>query len=201
MSSHSTSAPQESKDITSFQKKLRLLKINLKEATLQTSANSAPEKERNLSNMIEELESSMEQLKICHCFSADQCQNEPISAGIFSANVTKSEERGKSRDNMLHSKMATAEGMAFSKRAVPVGRWSSSTYHFCFPTDDTGSDANLAELLSEVEYLRERNKSMERELKDMEERYSEISLKFAEVEGERQQLVMMVRNLKNGKKN
>ena len=42
---------------------------------------------------------------------------------------------------------------------------------------------------------------MERELKDMEERYSEISLKFAEVEGERQQLVMMVRNLKNGKKN
>ena len=80
-------------------------------------------------------------------------------------------------------------------------RWSSSTYHFCFPTSDTSSDANLAELLSEVECLKERNKSMERELKDMEERYSEISLKFAEVEGERQQLVMMVRNLKNGKKN
>ena len=45
------------------------------------------------------------------------------------------------------------------------------------------------------------NKSMERGLKDMEERYSEISLKFAELEGERQQLVMMVRKLKNGKKN
>lgn len=38
---------------------------------------------------------------------------------------------------------------------------------------------------------------MEAELKEMQERYSEISLKFAEVEGERQQLVMKVRNLKN----
>lgn len=42
---------------------------------------------------------------------------------------------------------------------------------------------------------------MESELKDMQERYSEISLKFAVVEGERQQLVMTVRNLKSGKKN
>ncbi|KAM7274219.1 hypothetical protein ACFE04_028883 [Oxalis oulophora] len=52
----------------------------------------------------------------------------------------------------------------------------------------------------EVEILNEKNKCMERELKEMEERYSEISLKFAEVEGERQQLVMTVRNLKNGRK-
>lgn len=57
------------------------------------------------------------------------------------------------------------------------------------------------ELLNEVEILKERNKYMETELKEMEERYSEISLKFAEVEGERQQLVMALRNLKNGKKN
>lgn len=42
---------------------------------------------------------------------------------------------------------------------------------------------------------------MESELKDMQDRYSEISLKFAEVEGERQQLVMTVRNLKNAKRN
>ncbi|KAK9006436.1 hypothetical protein V6N11_035474 [Hibiscus sabdariffa] len=36
---------------------------------------------------------------------------------------------------------------------------------------------------------------MQNELKDMQERYSEISLKFAEVEGARQQLVMMVLNV------
>lgn len=41
---------------------------------------------------------------------------------------------------------------------------------------------------------------MEVELKEMQERYSEISLKFAEVEGERQKLVMTVRSLKNARK-
>ena len=61
-------------------------------------------------------------------------------------------------------------------------------------------DGNQDELITELASLKERNKSMENELKDMQERYSEISLKFAEVEGERQQLVMTVRNLKNAKK-
>lgn len=61
-------------------------------------------------------------------------------------------------------------------------------------------DGNQDELIAELESLRERNKSMENELKDMQERYSEISLKFAEVEGARQQLVMTVRTLKNTKR-
>lgn len=52
----------------------------------------------------------------------------------------------------------------------------------------------------EMSALLKINKSMEVELKEMQERYSEISLKFAEVEGERQQLVMSLRNLKNAKK-
>ena len=55
-------------------------------------------------------------------------------------------------------------------------------------------------MLTELASLKEKNKSMEFELKEMQERYSEISLKFAEVEGERQQLVMTVRNLKNVRK-
>lgn len=62
-------------------------------------------------------------------------------------------------------------------------------------------DAEKTELLTQVTILKEKNKCIETELKEMQERYSEISLKFAEVEGERQQLVMIVRNLKNGKKN
>ncbi|CAN4085922.1 unnamed protein product [Withania somnifera] len=56
------------------------------------------------------------------------------------------------------------------------------------------------ELRGQVALLTERNKHMEHELKEMQERYSEISLRFAEVEGERQQLVMALRNLKNGKR-
>ncbi|XP_075495454.1 uncharacterized protein LOC142532833 [Primulina tabacum] len=61
--------------------------------------------------------------------------------------------------------------------------------------------AQIKSLLGEVEYLTERNRIMEEGLEEMHERYSEISLRFAEVEGERQQLIMTLRNLKNGKKN
>lgn len=68
-------------------------------------------------------------------------------------------------------------------------------------TTHDGDYKNLDELLSAMASMKEKNECMEGELKDMQERYSEISLKFAEVEGERQQLVMAVRNLKNVKKN
>lgn len=62
------------------------------------------------------------------------------------------------------------------------------------------SFSDLAKLINEIASLKEGNKHMAVELKEMQERYSEISLKFAEVEGERQQLVMTLRNLRNGKK-
>ncbi|KAG6399307.1 hypothetical protein SASPL_140783 [Salvia splendens] len=57
--------------------------------------------------------------------------------------------------------------------------------------------SDIEELKNEMGLVMERNKSMEKELKEMHERYSDMSLKFAEVEGERQQLVMKLRNLKN----
>lgn len=56
-------------------------------------------------------------------------------------------------------------------------------------------------LSKELESMKERNQLMESELKELQEKYSEMSLMFAEVEGERQQLVMTLRNLKNSKKN
>lgn len=58
---------------------------------------------------------------------------------------------------------------------------------------NAAADQSAKELAS----LKERNKAIEEELKELHERYSEISLRFAEVEGERQQLVMTVRSLKN----
>lgn len=65
----------------------------------------------------------------------------------------------------------------------------------------TYDQQKVAEILSDMVELKERNELMEAELKDMQERYSEMSLKFAEVEGERQQLVIRVRSLKNALKN
>lgn len=67
--------------------------------------------------------------------------------------------------------------------------------------DSAERERNYKDLLTELTLLKERNASMEKELKEMEERYSEVSLRFAEVEGERQQLVMTVRNLRSNKKN
>ena len=59
------------------------------------------------------------------------------------------------------------------------------------------ADSSHGDILTELTLLKERNKSMESELKEMQERYLEMSLNFAEVEGERQKLVMTVRNLKS----
>lgn len=65
---------------------------------------------------------------------------------------------------------------------------------------DESTAVSQASTAAEMALLTKLNKSMEEELMEMQERYSEISLKFAEVEGERQQLVMTLRNLKNAKK-
>lgn len=46
-------------------------------------------------------------------------------------------------------------------------------------------EENLVKLLDELVYCKNKNSLMERELKEMEERYLEISLRFVEVEGER----------------
>lgn len=68
------------------------------------------------------------------------------------------------------------------------------------PATYSRDQGNLSESSREMTLLKVRNRSMEGELKDMQERYSAISLKFAEVEGERQKLVMKLRSIKNSKK-
>ncbi|KAK8941235.1 hypothetical protein KSP39_PZI009830 [Platanthera zijinensis] len=61
-------------------------------------------------------------------------------------------------------------------------------------------EQKTAKVLVEMAELKEQHQLMEAELKDMQERYSEMSLKFAEVEGERQLLVIKIRGLKNALK-
>ncbi|KAJ4877093.1 Myosin heavy chain-related protein [Raphanus sativus] len=126
------------KEVAVMKDKIKLLEgqIKLKETALEASSNMFIEKEKNLKNRIEELETSLDQL--------DQISdNEALNV----------EEKEQVR--VLEAEMAS---------------------------------------------LRECNETMEMELKEMQGRYSELSLRFAEVEGERQQLVMTVRNLKNAKR-
>lgn len=48
--------------------------------------------------------------------------------------------------------------------------------------------------------IKTRHSSTEKELKEMHDRYSQLSLQFAEVEGERQKLMMTLKNLRVSKK-
>ncbi|KAL0866627.1 hypothetical protein Bca101_045745 [Brassica carinata] len=127
--------------------------IKLKENALEASSKKFIEKEKELNNRNEELETKLNKISL------------------------DSIETGES----LHGTEA-----AFSLK----NREANKSFH----SDD------LKNLVNEVASLKEQNGVMEMELKEMQERYSEISVRFAEVEGERQRLVMTVRNLKNAKR-
>ncbi|KAG7016958.1 hypothetical protein SDJN02_22069 [Cucurbita argyrosperma subsp. argyrosperma] len=173
-STKSTSSESNPKEVAALKGKIELLerKISLKEDAIETLASKISEKVMDFQLTIEELESKLEEVV-------------PIS---------KIQEVGNA-NNQGQSKN-TSSSIEYGN-GVSVGRndiISSETDKL----DD--SDNNCDKFSTELAVLRERNKSMESELKEMQERYSEISLKFAEVEGERQQLVMTLRSLKNRKK-
>ncbi|XP_022737986.1 nuclear anchorage protein 1-like [Durio zibethinus] len=186
----SATVPRIPKEVASLREKIKLLEgqIKLKETALETSTNVFLEKEKDLQKKIDELESRVEELnEHSTSFCAYQLQNifkdskEVISDGVISdGKACISKENG----NTVPSVESTDDNMSAKEEKASI----------------VNKDGNQGELIAELASLKERNKSMENELKDMQERYSEISLKFAEVEGERQQLVMTVRNLKNAKK-
>ncbi|CAL5401829.1 unnamed protein product [Camellia sinensis] len=121
--------------------------IKLKEAALDTLANSFLEKGKDLQDKIEELERRLDELS----------QN---SASFYEYQFQKVAEVSEDipSNGCIHEEVKTKD-------------------------DNLRRDQeNLGELLSEMALLKERNKSMEGELKEVQERYSEISLKFAEVE-------------------
>ncbi|CAK9164972.1 unnamed protein product [Ilex paraguariensis] len=182
-------APRSSKEIVNQKEKIKFLedKIKQKETALETSTNKFLEKEKDLQNKIDDLERRLEELdrnstSICEyeCGKVAEEAGDLTQNGNTSGNLSimpsMSNGSRKSMDEILTEKEQMVSAI------------------------DTKDQTDLQELLNEMAILKERNKLMECELKEMQERYSEISLKFAEVEGERQQLVMTVRNLKNTKK-
>ncbi|CAJ1974152.1 unnamed protein product [Sphenostylis stenocarpa] len=59
---------------------------------------------------------------------------------------------------------------------------------------------DINELIKDMLELKARHSTVETELKEMHERYSQLSLQFAEVEGERQKLMMTIKNTRASKK-
>ncbi|CAA3025314.1 Hypothetical predicted protein [Olea europaea subsp. europaea] len=174
-----------SKEITNLKEKIRLLEdqIKLKETALERSTNTFLEKEKDLHNKIEELQGRLEGLNQS---SFNFCQNE----------IQKVAEKVINADD--DTRTMTSISNINSSLTVVQKSDDHSTSDKLKASSNNSQD--LEESLSLLSFLKEKNKSMEGELKEMQERYSEISLKFAEVEGERQQLVMALRNLKNAKK-
>ncbi|KAK2989078.1 hypothetical protein RJ640_018867, partial [Escallonia rubra] len=191
----SVPVPRGSKEVTNLKEKIKLLEIQikLKEAALETSTDSFLEKEKDFQNKIEELEIRLEVLNQ---------STTGFSGRDFPKVVKEAEELTSNGRISEETRNAIENSCTMSRRECPLplmngknDRLSEKVLKaFAISTN------NLDVLLNEMAQMRERNKSMECELKDMQERYSEISLKFAEVEGERQQLVMTLRNVKNKKK-
>ncbi|KAK4389306.1 hypothetical protein Sango_2267600 [Sesamum angolense] len=184
----STPVPCGSTEAANLKEKIKLLEdqIKLKESALEISSNTFLEKEKDFHNKIEELE---ERLEVLDESSFRYCENEvekvaPPAEDEAPILRLNEEESNSDEDSSTASKISNANN-------------STSTSINSNTANDPGY---LDELKNEMALLRERNESMEAELKEMQGRYSELSLKFAEVEGERQQLVMRVRYLKNAKK-
>ncbi|KAF6148692.1 hypothetical protein GIB67_003783 [Kingdonia uniflora] len=177
-----------SKEAAALRDKIQLLEgqIKLKEAALENSTNSFLEKEKDLCNRIEELGNRMVEL-----------DHESTSCC-----VDYNEKEVRVAENKSQVKTETYLSVPNGSQMTPIES-NDGTHMEQKPIKsqcDTCDQGQLSDLLSEMGSMRAKNILMEDELKDMQERYSEISLKFAEVEGERQQLVMRVRYLKNAKK-
>ncbi|KAF8027400.1 hypothetical protein BT93_E0335 [Corymbia citriodora subsp. variegata] len=171
------------KELTSLQEKIKLLEdhIQSKQAAFDSMKDSFLARESDLQNMIQDLERRLQEKR-----REDTDEVMPTSVAP--------EEKETLGENLCNATRKPGENGNATNRD-----------HYDIVLDNeayiSGSNAsgNFDELLTELALLRERNEAMELELKDLQERYSEISLKFAEVEGERQQLVMTLRNLKNAK--
>ncbi|XP_057764421.1 uncharacterized protein LOC130985449 [Salvia miltiorrhiza] len=170
--------PRGSKEAADLKERIKLLEgqIKLKESTLEISSNAFLEKEKDLHYKIEELERRMEVLNQTTIQYENELEKIAALADEQDPNVRSIEAATNSDEDS-----------------------SNLNHHNDNLPDAQECSRHHDELTKEMELLKERNKLMEAELKEMQERYSEISLKFAEVEGERQQLVMKVRNLKNKK--
>ncbi|KAL9328692.1 hypothetical protein ACSQ67_003695 [Phaseolus vulgaris] len=179
------SVTQNSKEIASLREKIKTLEglIQTKETTLKTSKTSFLEKEKELQTKIEELENKVEE------FNRSIDLQKVYSFVVQDTSITTSSEiSGDLRSTVEHLNAAKllfkSEEKLSEKKEAGI----------CI---NDAADSSHGDILTELTLLKERNKSMESELKEMQERYLEMSLNFAEVEGERQKLVMTVRNLKS----
>ncbi|XP_073132959.1 uncharacterized protein [Henckelia pumila] len=190
--------PHGNKDIANLKERIKLLEgqIMLKEKALETLSNSFLEREKDLQNEIQELEGRLQVFNQSSAFLLE----------IAVEKVVAPEENGAGNCASIPESTKSDEKLSKMFNTSPINDSSMSSNRkdpspsSALLKDSTSTTNNVDEKRNEMALLVEKNILMEEELKEMQGRYSEISLKFAEVEGERQQLVMRLRNLKNARK-
>ncbi|KAK6936858.1 NT-type C2 domain [Dillenia turbinata] len=198
--------PCNYREIVSYLDKTRILKehIEVKEAALEKSTIAFLQKENHLVHEIEEIQSRMEHLTAGDSSCKHQLHKDIIDGSNITEDAWTTIEGKHEGARLLNSKMSKALAIATQNKIITAPVKSNEEWHSNNAVEvlisDDNEGCNFAKLLAEVALLKERNKCMEIELKEMHERYSDVSLRFAEVESERQQLIMTVRNLINGRK-
>ncbi|KAK1352831.1 Early endosome antigen 1-like [Heracleum sosnowskyi] len=193
-------SPHASKELVGLKDKIKLLegKIKLKEVALEKSSNTFLVKEQDLQRKIKDLEKTVEILnQNAASFSGHECPKVHEDSGNLDAGIREAAIYGAQNSTTMK---CTTEKMGYPRSLTERNNDIPSNNEIKDSGTDSRDCKNLEMLLNEVVLLKEKNQSMECELRDMQQRYSDISLKFAEVEGERQQLVMTLRNFKNSNK-
>ncbi|XP_057519436.1 uncharacterized protein LOC130800099 isoform X2 [Amaranthus tricolor] len=176
-------SPKEvgSKEVATLKERIKLLEghIKSKEVSLEISANAFLAKEKGLNGKIMELESKLRILGHDNRYIGhDAIPQEKVSIGT---------QAGCHNEDTLSVTDQSSNNMQ-PNRNDQTGADSQPMPSY----NDSENQQMIDVLLKEMVLLKQMNNSMETELNEMQERYSEKSVKFAEVEGERQQLMLKV---------
>ncbi|XWS23847.1 hypothetical protein CRYUN_Cryun28dG0050200 [Craigia yunnanensis] len=108
-------------------------------------------------------------------------------------------ESGNALERVLALELELAEALQTKKKSSILFQSSFLKQH----NDEEAvfkSFRDINELIKDMLEIKGRYGAVETELKEMHERYSQLSLQFAEVEGERQKLVMTIKSIRASRK-
>ncbi|XP_027334384.1 GRIP and coiled-coil domain-containing protein 2 isoform X2 [Abrus precatorius] len=106
---------------------------------------------------------------------------------------------GNALERVLALEIELAEALR-AKKKTSIQFQSSFVKHHSDEEAVFRSFRDINELIKDMLELKARHSAIETELKEMHDRYSQLSLQFAEVEGERQKLMMTLKNTRASKK-
>ncbi|XWS21552.1 hypothetical protein CRYUN_Cryun30bG0064000 [Craigia yunnanensis] len=108
-------------------------------------------------------------------------------------------ESGNALERVLALELELAEALQTKKKSSILFQSSFLKQH----NDEEAvfkSFRDINELIKDMLEIKGRYGAVETELKEMHERYSQLSLQFAEIEGERQKLMMTLKNIRASRK-